>query len=456
MKEVKFLVDLGSTFTKVVVVDLASEKVICRVQGPSTVDTDVMIGLREAIQKAKSEAGITSIDREDVLASSSAAGGLRMVCIGLVPDLSLKAGTEAALGAGAKLVGSYSYELTKDEMAEIEAISPEVILLAGGTDGGNESVVLHNAKMLASSKINAVIVVACNKGAQDRVRSILENGGKKVKLAKNVMPEIGKIEVSSCREAIRDVFVKNIVRAKGIERVKEMVKEVLMPTPQAVLNAAKLLSEGVNGEEGLGELMVVDVGGATTDVHSIAEGKVTQDAIYGDLLPEPLVKRTVEGDLGVRHNIDTLLKIGREKGFLDDHDLDVAGSLSRVNKLPKTPEERRLDMKLARIATQVAVERHVGRIEDWYGPAGRMIVQRGKDLRGINSLIGTGGPIVFAQDPRSVLEGALFDRKRPNLLKPESPRLYLDGDYILYAIGILANLEPEKALRIAKKYLKEI
>jgi len=341
-------------------------------------------------------------------------------------------------------------------MAEIEAISPEVILLAGGTDGGNESVVLHNAKMLASSKINAVIVVACNKGAQDRVRSILENGGKKVKLAKNVMPEIGKIEVSSCREAIRDVFVKNIVRAKGIERVKEMVKEVLMPTPQAVLNAAKLLSEGVNGEEGLGELMVVDVGGATTDVHSIAEGKVTQDAIYGDLLPEPVVKRTVEGDLGVRHNIDTLLKIGREKGFLEGHDLEVAQSLARIDKLPETPEERCLDMKLARIATQVAVERHVGRIEDWYGPAGRMIVQRGKDLRGINSLIGTGGPIVFAQDPRTVLEGALFDRKRPNLLKPESPRLYLDGDYILYAIGILANLEPEKALRIAKKYLKEI
>ncbi len=455
MKGIKFLIDLGSTFTKVVVVDLASEEVICRVQGPSTVDTDVMIGLQEAIQKAKSEAGITSIDREDVLASSSAAGGLRMVCIGLVPDLSLKAGTEAALGAGAKLVGSYSYELTKDEVAEIEAISPEVILLAGGTDGGNESVVLHNAKMLASSKINAVIVVACNKGAQDKVRSILEDGGKEVKLTRNVMPEIGKIEVSSCREAIRDVFVKNIVRAKGIEKVREMVKEVLMPTPQAVLNAAKLLSEGVNGEEGLGELMVVDVGGATTDVHSIAERRVAQDAVYGDLLPEPLVKRTVEGDLGVRHNIDTLLRIGKEKGLLSDHDLDVAGSL-RINKLPKTPEERHLDMKLARIATQVAVERHVGRVEDWYGPAGRMIIQRGKDLRGISSLIGTGGPIVFAENPRTVLEGALFDPSRPNLLKPESPRLYLDSSYILYAIGILANLEPKKALRIAKKYLKEI
>jgi len=454
MKHVKFLVDLGSTFTKVVVVDVESERILGRAQAYSTVDTNVMTGLLKAMQDAKREVGLVKVDREDVVACSSAAGGLKMVCIGLVPELSLKAGELAALGAGAKLLQCCSYKLNHRELSGIASISPDVILLVGGTDGGNSDVVLHNATMLASSDMSTVIVIACNKVVQEEVEFILGSSGKQVRLAKNVMPEIGKLEAESSRNVIRDVFVKNIVKAKGMEKVMEVVKEVVMPTPTAVLNAAKLLSEGINGDSGLGEMMVVDVGGATTDVHSVAAGHPVEGAVMKNLLPEPYVKRTVEGDLGVRHNFDTLLKLGEAKGVLDKQDMEEVKSLINPKKLPENEEEALLDMKLARIAAEVAVERHVGSLEEWYGPSGRIMVQKGKDMRGVASVIGTGGAIVFALKPKMVLRGVLFDTKIPHLLKPESPQFYIDSKYILYAIGLLANFAPRKALRIGKRYLE--
>jgi uncharacterized protein (TIGR01319 family) len=447
---------MGSTFTKIVVADLENEKILCSMRTVSTINEDIMIGLKEVLAKAKKETGIVKVNKEDVLACSSAAGGLKMVCIGLVPDLSLKAGSLAALGAGAKLLANYSYELTKGEIKELENIAPDIILLAGGTDGGNKSVVLHNAKLLAKSRLKTVITVACNKVVHEEVSKILRSSGKEVRIAANVMPEIGKLEVDSSREVIRRIFVENIVRAKGLEKTRGIVQEVIMPTPTAVLNAAKLMAEGVAGEQQFGELLIVDVGGATTDVHSGARGDPVDGVVYHNLLPEPFLKRTVEGDLGVRHNLDTLLQFAKEREMLNNQELKMAGLFSNFASLPKNDTEAALDMKFAYISTKIAVERHAGRMETWHGPNGRILVQRGKDLRSLSSVIGTGGPIVFAANPEEVLKGVLFDHMHPDILKPKAPDFYLDDHYILYAIGILATVDSQKALRIAKKYMKKL
>jgi uncharacterized protein (TIGR01319 family) len=85
-----------------------------------------------------------------------------------------------------------------------------------------------------------------------------------------------------------------------------------------------------------------------------------------------------------------------------------------------------------------------------------MTLQYGKDLTGIKTVIGTGGPIIFSANPREIMEGALYQKENPLVLKPRNPTLYLDTEYILYAIGLLAQVEPEKALLLAKKYLKPI
>ena len=115
------------------------------------------------------------------------------------------------------------------------------------------------------------------------VKAILDSKGKYSKYVENVLPEIGTLNVEPCRNLIRRIFIENIIKAKGIEKVNRIIGGVIMPTPVAVLKAARLLVEGCGGEKGLGELMVVDLGGATTDVHSIAVGEPTESGIitYG-------------------------------------------------------------------------------------------------------------------------------------------------------------------------------
>jgi uncharacterized protein (TIGR01319 family) len=451
MNNIKLLIDIGSTFTKVVAMDLEREEVISRVESPSTVEEDVTIGLRKALSQVGKEVG--NIKGIEAIACSSAAGGLRVVSIGLVTELSSEAAKRAALGAGAKIVGHFSYELTQSEMREIEDICPDLVLLAGGTDGGNVKAIIHNANLLSCSKMTAPVVVAGNKSAFDEIEQIFRPSSKVVKFVKNVMPEIGKLEVEDCREAMREVFMQNIVKAKGIDKAKQLVKDIIMPTPVAVLNAAVLLSKGVENEKGLGEIIAVDVGGATTDVNSVAWGKPTRGGVWMRGLPEPYAKRTVEGDLGVRHNIDVLLQIAKGKGVILDGEV-ISKFQSEPGVIPKDQREMSVDTELARIAVQTAFERHVGKMEIVYGPMGEMITQVGKDLSQVTKVIGTGGPITFSSCPEKILSGVIADSDHTHLLKPRDAELFIDEKYIMFAIGLLAQSEPKKALRIMKKYLK--
>jgi uncharacterized protein (TIGR01319 family) len=456
MNDIRLLIDFGSTFTKVVAIDLDKVEVIAAARLPSTVETDITIGLEAALQEITAKTGISDIDKKKSSACSSAAGGLRMVCIGFVPELTSKAASLAALGAGAKVVGIYSFKLTSREIEEIEKIAPDIMLLSGGTDGGDEAVIIHNAKMLAKtdSKIDNIII-AGNKTTYDTIKTTFKNSGKRIIFTKNVMPEIGVLDIAPCNKEIREIFLNNIIKAKGISKAQSIVGEVIMPTPAAVLEAAKLLAEGCESETGYGELMVIDPGGATTDVHSIAQGIPTAGNIaMVNILPEPYVKRTVEGNLGLKYNVDSLSEFTRGKKLPQNY-TEICRSFHK-GQLPQSLEEITCHLLLSRMAVEVAVAQHVGRLEKIYGPSGEMLIQHGKDLTTIKTVIGTGGPVIFSAKPREIMEGTLFQRENPLILKPRNPNLYLDEQYILYAVGLLAQSEPKKALLLAKKHLKKI
>jgi uncharacterized protein (TIGR01319 family) len=174
-------------------------------------------------------------------------------------------------------------------------------------------------------------------------------------------------------------------------------------------------------------------------------------------LPEPYVKRTVEGDLGVRYNIDTLIEQLKLKGLLPNPVFEEAiGAIAAVGQLPQTGPQFYCDGMLASVAVDVAMDRHAGKIQILYGPMGEMAVQRGKDLTEVKQVIGTGGPLVFSPSPRDILRKVLFEEANPHILKPKSPRFYLDTKYLLYAAGLLAPTEPAAALALMKRYLKEI
>jgi uncharacterized protein (TIGR01319 family) len=449
MENIRLFVDFGSTFTKVVAIDLSSVEVVATARVPSTVDTDITLGLEDALKQISTTVTITDLEKHEALACSSAAGGLRMVCAGFVPELTSKAANLAALGAGAKVVGSYSYKLTASEVREIESLSPDILLLAGGTDGGDEQTIIHNSRLFArTGQAIKNVIVAGNKTTYDEIKVIFKNSPKNVIYTGNVMPDIGILDVVPCNKEIRALFMKNIIEAKGIARARKIIKDVIMPTPSAVLEAAKLLATE------FGELIVIDPGGATTDVHSIAEGAPDRPDIVMHGLPEPYEKRTVEGDLGLKYNLDRLLELVGDRvtppGFA------TVVQRFREGNLPRRKNDFVCHRLLSRLIVEVAMDRHAGKMEVVYSPAGERLIQHGKDLTDIKSVIGTGGPIIFSGNPREILEGVLFREENPFLLKPRSPRFYLDEYYILYAVGLLAQVEPNKAMLLAKKYLKPI
>ncbi len=452
MRSTRLFVDFGSTFTKLVAFDLEAEELLARVQVPSTVGQDITIGLEEAFSLLSETVPIGEAERHQTVACSSAAGGLRIVCVGLVPEYTTEAGRRAALGAGAKVVGSYSFELSETELREIEEIAPDIILLTGGTDGGNRKVIIHNAAMLARCPGVGNVIVAGNKSARDDVDALFAGSGKNVIYTGNVMPEIGVLEVEAANHKIRELFIARITEAKGIGRARGMIADVIMPTPAAVLEAAKLLADGTAREPGIGELLLVDVGGATTDVYSVAKGAPTAGTVRFLGLPEPYAKRTVEGDLGLFHNLGTLKEIAEQEDVPDGFD-EVVEAMCRENSVPTGEEQTECHLLLSKVAVRSAVNRHVGTLKTMVTPNGEVVVQRGKDLTAVPWVVGAGGPVSFSADPAQVLEGALFEEELPMLLKPKAPRMLLDEHYILFALGLLAQSEPAKALRLMRKYV---
>ncbi|MGC8810647.1 MAG: methylaspartate mutase accessory protein GlmL [bacterium] len=454
------LIDFGSTFTKILAVDLDKEEILAYAQSPTTVETDITIGLRRALDLLPKP--IAQRPCACKLASSSAAGGLRMVTIGLIPDLSAEAAHRAALGAGAKVIKIYSFRLSQRELAELEKLAPDILLLAGGTDGGNKEVILDNARILAHSQINCPILIAGNKAAADEANNILSASGKTTLITENVLPEVNTLNVEPARNMIRQVFMERIIEAKGLKKAEAFVEGIVMPTPTAVLKAAQLLSQGIGSERGWGDLIVIDIGGATTDVHSIGAGHPSQPGVMLKGLPEPLAKRTVEGDLGIRYNALSILEICGPEKILKNAQLphpelsrEVTKLSHKVEILPESAADLDLDLALASGAAQVAMARHAGRIEALWGPQGQYYVQYGKDLTVFEHLIGTGGIFIHHPQANLILKKTLFLPEDQFSLRPKNPLIYTDAQYCLFAVGLLADRYPETALRLAKKYLRK-
>ena len=392
--DIRLLIDFGSTYTKILAVDLDREILLGRAQALTTVDSDITIGLKRAYAALIDECGISERHIKGHYASSSAAGGLRIAAIGLVPALTLEAARRAALGAGAKVVCSYGFEIDEVIVGEVEAASCDIILLTGGTDGGDKEVILHNARMLANSKLTCPILVAGNRVVSGQVKDILQARGKPVSVTHNVLPHLDKVEVEPAQALIRDIFIARITDAKGLAGAREFVGGEIVPTPKATLQAAALLADGTNDEPGMGSLVIIEVGGATTNIHSVSSGSPSDPQTIVKGLPESRVKRTVEGDLGIRYNaltIHGLVGDGpcRERlraihPSLQETSIDLhahARALSaNVGYVPSSTLEYDVDVMLAECATSVAMQRHAGTLREEYSVVGAVKVQYGKNL----------------------------------------------------------------------------
>jgi len=451
-------IDIGSTYTKVTAVDLEEPAILGTASAHTTVQTDVTEGLNHALSILEAKTG--ALQFTDRLACSSAAGGLRMVACGLAPSLTEEAARMACLGAGAKVIRSFAYKLTEEDAEEIAALKPDILLLTGGTDGGNEAVLFHNAALISDLEPNFPIVLAGNRNAVAQCRKLLEHF--EFYVTPNVMPRLETLNAEPVQAQIRDLFLDRIIQAKGLSQVAEQMSLPLIPTPSAMLLAMELLAKGTKQSTGIGELLAADLGGATTDVYSMAKGSPTGPTTIIRGIPEPYSKRTVEGDIGMRYSIHGILDavgiahIAEQAGLSEETVETLITELTaHPDALPETPELAALDRALAAAAVLTAVTRHAGQIETVYTPQGPVSVQTGKDLTKVSQLILTGGAIVHNPQAEKIASGALFHEQNPRSLRPKQAKIYIDRSYILASMGLLSQIHPDIALTLMKKELIE-
>ncbi len=456
-------VDFGSTYTKLTAIDTERGDVIGTAAAFTTIETDVMEGFNNGVQQLEAQMGHFEYDR--LLCCSSAAGGLKMVALGLVPELTAKAAKMAASSAGAKVVKTYSFEISHTEQQEIYDINPDLVLLCGGTDGGNKDVIIANAKRLCAIDRDFSIIAAGNKTASDELEEIFKaSNKKKCVIAENVMPQFNVININPAKQKIKELFISRIIEAKGLSRIQEMSGYDIIPTPLAVLTGCELFSKGYGRDEGMGDMMAVDLGGATTDIYSMAKGEPTVAEVITKGLPEPYSKRTVEGDLGMRYSLTAMAdeinmevfadELGIEQSKIEDW---IKRCVAAPSTLPQTDEEARIEQGLARNAVKVAVERHCGYFEPAFTPMGQVFTLTGKDLSDVPYIVGIGGSIKNSSNPKQILSGAEKKASRdPMFAKPKAPKYMLDKKYIFASMGLLSTFEPHLALAIMKKEITEI
>ena len=458
--EAFLFIDFGSTYTKLTAVSAEDDVILATAKSYTTVETDVMDGYRTAYADLLTRLD-NGIEFKKKLACSSAAGGLKIVAIGLVPELTMEAAKRAALGAGARVTDVFSFKLNRGEVKRIRESKADMILLAGGTNGGNTDVILHNAQMLKDGDIRIPIVVAGNKSCNDEIMEIFD-GHMNYHMTENVMPSLNNINVEPARETIRKIFMENIVKARGMSHVKEFISGILMPTPAAVLKAAEVLSQGTRDEDGIGDLAVIDIGGATTDVHTVCEGAPSKPSVILRGLEEPVAKRTVEGDLGMRYSALSLYEAAGKRYMrryrlenLENLDVQKEFQMRHDNTdfVPVKDEDIAFDEVMAKICVDISMKRHAGTVTQVYSPLGMMYSQEGKDLMELPYLLGTGGVIVNSRHPEEILKAGLFHEEDMESLKPRHPKYLIDERYVLSALGLLAMVDEDKALRMLKKYI---
>ncbi|MFV0499566.1 MAG: methylaspartate mutase accessory protein GlmL [Bacilli bacterium] len=453
------LVDFGSTYTKLTAIDSDKLCIVGTSKAITTITTNILDGYDSAL--AILENNIGKVEYDKILACSSAAGGLKMAALGLVPELTVEAAKRACLGAGAKVSKVVISKLNNREIKSIIDEKIDIILLAGGTDGGNSECILYNAKKISGANLNIPIIVAGNKDCSDEIEEIFSKADIRYEIVDNVMPKVNELDIDGAKEEIRKVFLDTIIEAKGIKKAQEKVGSVIMPTPEAVLKAAKLLSDGFEEEIGVGDLVVVDIGGATTDIHSIGHGMPTRADVTLKGLDEPYSKRTVEGDLGMRYSIMSIIDGYGEYRLnqLVDKKYDMKAECQKryndITIVPKSESDYEIENALAYACSDISMSRHVGILESFYTQFGQMNYQTGKDLSNVKCIIGTGGVIINSNDYEYILSGVCRNDSSANELRPNKPKLRIDNHYILSAMGVLSEYDEMTAIKIMKKYIME-
>lgn len=490
-------IDIGSTFTKGVLFSLDESfnnklEIIDRYQLPTTAE-HLADGFFEILNNlSKSIKNKDDKDNVEIFYSSSAKGGLKIIAIGIVPELTLKSAKLAALSAGGKVLKSYSYRLNKSNIEEIDELNPDIILFTGGTEGGNFEINLHNAKLLSSLKRKPIILYAGNSYCKDEINDILKSKNFLVYLNENVLPEIDKINIEKSRNCIREIFIENITKGKGLDKIINAIGSYPLPTPLSVFNFIKTISEVFERfeidndykekykdllnyslfEEDFKSFIALDMGGATTDFYSVNKEYIENNNFIIKGILEPTVKRTVEGDLGMRVSAKSTFETGFEfiKSIIKDEDLmdEFSQYVEKIDQnteyLPKDIREKDFDRLLALVCVKFSAIRHCGKLKRIFTANGEKFVQSGKNLKNVEVVIGSGGylskmenldineHLTFAYD-KYFAKDHYYENEEEIPLLPKNIKYFVDSNYLL---PILANISQKYPFEATLKFIENL
>jgi uncharacterized protein (TIGR01319 family) len=338
--------------------------------------------------------------------------------------VSAEAGYRVGLSAGARVVHVGAGRLDRPGLAVLRAARPDVVLLVGGTDGGDAEVLLHNAGALGRARLRLVVVVAGNAAVRDEALARL---GPTAVAAANVLPRIGELNPLPARAAIREVFLRHVIGGKKLSRGPRFTSLVRGATPDVVLTAVELFAD-LTGHD----IVVVDVGGATTDVYS-----ALSEQPAGDVAGTLWRSRTVEGDLGMRWSAPSVVTAAaRERLLRPDEEpslVDAAGRRAADPAyLPVTDADRATELRLAELAATVALRRHA----------------RGRDLSRVRLLVGSGGVLRHQPEGGRALLARVLNDHAGGWALPRAATATIDAHYVLAPAGLLAARHPAAAIAL--------
>jgi len=453
-------VDVNAKSTKAVLFIKRGERyeIVGFGEAPTTVEApvlDVTVGVMNALSGIESKTGETLIKPGapepsiPLLCTSSASGGLHMVVAGLIKRISTESAQRAALGAGALLMDQYAVDDERPpyiKVSGLRSLKPDIMLLAGGVDGGAVNQVLDMAKIIEDADVEPrfgaeyqlPLIYAGNTEIRDKVSGVLDQKKYAIKAVENVRPVIDRENLGPAREGIYDAYMEHvIVHSPGYDRLRTWAKDRILPTQAVVGRMLYAFAQRIGAN-----LLAVDVGGETTDVYSVYRG---------------IFNRSLNAGVGLTYGISNVVKeagIANVQRWLpstiDERTLrNTVGNMMIRQPENLTADEALIQAAVAREAIRLGVEQHkeiasrlkgvhINRnLSDLFNQA---LEPTYIDMMKTQAIIGKGD--VFKAQGYEQSAMILVDALQPEAVT----QLYVDDSSVMAHLGSLQGLDAESAL----------
>jgi uncharacterized protein (TIGR01319 family) len=474
------ITDCGSTTTKALLFERVNGELRHTFRGESatTVEApiaDVTVGAFNAFRELEELSGYKlindngSLEVDKYLSTSSAGGGLQMVVLGMVKEMTAASAARAALGAGALVLDVFTHDDPRSESEIVRAIKqlkPDIILLAGGVDGGAKAPILESAEILIAASprprfgdtLKTPVIFAGNKDVAKEVTALLEERFA-VTVLPNIRPTLEEEHLKPARDGVHELFLSHVMsHSPGYDKLLKMTSLPIVPTPAAVgymvLHAAKKFEANI---------LCVDIGGATTDVFSCFGSKSFDSKKVSHF------NRTVSANLGMSYSIgNVLLESGIENilRWLKEENLGeeinregaidhIRNKMIRPTTMPHTLYDLKLEQAVCREALRLSFNHHIALSGELVGVKkarflGDVFRQGGTtppmSASSFDMVIGSGGVLSHAPNR---LDSALMLLEGMNLQGVFE--LVVDSIFMLPHLGALLELDTEGAHNILEK-----